>query len=107
MQQQSLVKMLRILLILILLVVVMVYARPFLVPLTFAAILAMLLLPLTKWLEGRGITRVLAIILALLLFLSLFVGLGFFFSLQLSRIAEDTAKMKAQAAPKLQELETY
>src|SRR5215203_3102581 len=107
MQQQQLAKAVRILLILVLLVVILVYARPFLVPLAFAAILSMLLLPIAKSLERRGMNKVLAVLLSILLFLSLFAGLFFFINWQLSGLAEDTAKMEQQVTAKLQDLKTY
>ena len=50
----SLTRTIQVLLFLFLLFAGLVYARPFLVPLTFAALFAMLFLPLCAWLESKG-----------------------------------------------------
>src|SRR5687768_10015672 len=46
------------------------YAKPFLVPFAFAVLLAMLMLPLTRWFERKKIKRGLASLLSLLTFLA-------------------------------------
>jgi predicted PurR-regulated permease PerM len=86
MPQQRLAKAVRILLVLILLVVILVYARPFLVPLAFAGVFSLLLLPVTRWLERRGINKAVATLLTLLAFLCVFAALFFFIGWQLSNI---------------------
>lgn len=106
MQQTQLAKAFRILSILVLIVVILVYARPFLVPLAFAGVLSMLLLPVARWLERKGINKVIAVLLALLLFLAFFAALFFFIGWQLSSLTEDTAKMEQQVTGKLQQLRT-
>src|SRR3712207_4771739 len=98
MQQHTLAKSVRILLLLVLLVVILVYAKPFLVPLAFAGIVAMLLLPVARWLQRKGVNKVLAVLLSLLLFIAVFAGLIFFISQQVSGIAEDATKMEEQVA---------
>jgi len=107
MQQPQLAKAARILLILIMAVVILVYAKPFLVPLTFAVILSLLLLPVARWLEAHGVAKALAILLVIIGFLSLFAGLVFFTNWQLSGLAEDTAKMEQQATATLESLRAY
>jgi predicted PurR-regulated permease PerM len=104
MQQPYLAKAFRILSILVLIVVILVYTRPFLVPLAFAGVIAMLLLPVARWLERKGINKVISILLAIFLFLLFFAGLFVFINWQLSSIAEDASKMEQQASAKLQEL---
>ncbi|WP_128548645.1 AI-2E family transporter [Larkinella soli] len=62
----------------VLTVLVLYVGRPFLVPLAFAGILAMLLLPVSRWLESRGVGRVgatLLCILLVLLVMAAFVGI--------------------------------
>jgi predicted PurR-regulated permease PerM len=104
MQQPYLAKAFRILGTLVLIVVILVYARPFLVPLAFAAILAMLLLPVARWLERKGINKVISILLAILLFLAFFAGLFVFINWQLSSIAEDASEIEQQAGALLQDI---
>ena len=60
MKQQGVIKAAGIFAILISAVVILVYAKSFLIPLTFGAILSMLLLPVTKWLESKGVNHVVA-----------------------------------------------
>jgi predicted PurR-regulated permease PerM len=91
---------------LILLVVILVYARPFLVPLAFAGVFSLLLLPVTRWLERRGINKAVATLLTLLAFLCVFAALFFFIGWQLSNITEDATKMEQQLSQKLQQLKT-
>jgi predicted PurR-regulated permease PerM len=106
MPQQRLAKAVRILLVLILLVVILVYAKPFLVPLAFAGVLSLLLLPITRWLERRGINKAVATLLTLLAFLSVFAALFFFIGWQLSGITEDASQMEQQFSQKLQQLKS-
>jgi len=58
MKVQQLYKAVAILGLLVLIVVILVYAKPFLVPLTFAALLSMLLLPVMKWHKSKGLGNV-------------------------------------------------
>ena len=60
------------LLIIVLAVVIIVYGKPFLVPLTFAALLAMLLLPVVKWLQRKKVPHGLAILLSILILVAFF-----------------------------------
>jgi predicted PurR-regulated permease PerM len=77
------------------------------VPLAFAGVLSLLLLPVTRWLERkRGINKAVATLLTLLAFLSVFAALFFFISWQLSGITEDASKMEQQVSQKLQQLKS-
>lgn len=59
------------LLLVFLIVAGLYYAKPFLVPLCFGALLAMLFLPLSRWLERKKIPKGLAILICLVLLLSI------------------------------------
>ena len=59
--RDQLTKSLKVLLLLVLIVVILVYAKPFLVPLTFAGLFAMLLLPVSLRFEKWGVNRGLSI----------------------------------------------
>src|SRR5687767_6319171 len=107
MQSQSLAKAFRILMILVLAVVILVYAKPFLVPMVFAGLFAMLLLPMNRWLERKGVHKVIAIILSILVLLAFFGGLIAFISWQVSDLAGDTGKMEQQLNQQGQKLRTY
>lgn len=107
MKPPPLAKAVRILLIIVLIVVVLVYAKPFLVPLAFAGIIAMLLLPVTRWLQHKGVNKAIAVLGSILLFIAIFAGLFFFISKQIAGIAEDATKMEQQVSAKVQDLKTY
>jgi predicted PurR-regulated permease PerM len=64
----------------------------------------MLLLPVARWLERKGINKVISILLAIVLFLAFFAGLFVFINWQLSSIAEDASNIEQQVGAKLQEL---
>ena len=107
MKQPSLAKAVRILLILVLIVVILVYAKPFLVPLAFAGIISMLLLPVARWLQRKGLNKAIATLLSILFFIAFFAGLIFFISKQISGIAEDAGNIEQQVSKKLQEAKDY
>jgi predicted PurR-regulated permease PerM len=92
---------------LVLLIIILVYARPFLVPLTFGAIFAMLLLPLSLKLEKWGMSRGLAILLSTLLLLVVIAGIVTVFAWQVSGISENSAELENNINQKLQELRNY
>jgi predicted PurR-regulated permease PerM len=103
----QLAKVLKILLLLVLLVVILVYARPFLVPLTFAALIAMLLLPLSLWFENKGISRGLSVFFSILLFMVLVGGILSAVWWQLSDIASNSGEIEKNLDAKVTELERY
>ncbi len=102
MQHQKLYKAVAIFSLLVLVVIILVYAKPFLVPLTFAAILSMVLLPITKWLEKKGMNKALATLLPVLVLVSFFAIVIFFIGWQLNDIASDASRLEQQVAQKIQ-----
>lgn len=75
MQQNLTLKTTRVLALLSLSVVVLYYAQEFLIPLAFAAILSMLLLPFCRWLESKGISTGFAALLSVLLLIVIAAGI--------------------------------
>jgi predicted PurR-regulated permease PerM len=107
MQYQKLIKTTAILLIIVLIVVILVYARPFLVPLTFGALLSMLLLPIVKWLQAKGVHKAIATILSILVLVGFFALVIFFISWQISELASDASKIEQQISGKYQQLRQF
>jgi predicted PurR-regulated permease PerM len=107
MQNQKLYKAVAVFTLLVLIVIILVYAKPFLVPLTFAALLSMLLLPITKWLQGKGIHKAIATLLSVLVLVAFFSLVIFFMSWQLNDIAGDASKLEQQVAQKYQQVKQY
>ena len=107
MENKKLYKAAAILAILVLTVVILVYAKPFLVPVAFAAILSMVLLPVAKWLQRKGINNVVAILLSVFSLVIFFGLLIFFISFQISNIASDATKLETQLTDKYHEAQKY
>lgn len=104
---ENLGKAVRVLFIIILLVVILVYGKAFLVPLTFAALLAMLMLPMVKWLEGKGWNKALAAVMALLVIILFFTALGFFIGWQVADLAADANKIQRQFSDRMDDLRHF
>jgi predicted PurR-regulated permease PerM len=83
------------------------YARVLLIPLSLAALLAMLMLPLCKRLERWRFPRGLAIILCILLILLTFLALIFLFSWQIADFARDIPTLQVQLNKKLDAVQTF
>ncbi|GAA0551403.1 AI-2E family transporter [Chitinophaga japonensis] len=107
MQAAKFLKTAAILWILVLLIVILVYGKPFLVPLTFAGLLSMLLLPVTKWLQAKGIHPVAAVLLSTLILVAFLALVVFFISWQISDIAENASRLEQQVSLKYQELRQF
>lgn len=107
MKDRLLTRSIKVLALLVLAVVVLVYARPFLVPLTFAGLLAMLLLPLTLKMESWGWNRVVAILVSLLLLLALIGGLIAVLTWQASDLGQQSSDIQARFTEKFNELKAF
>lgn len=107
MQHQQLNKAVAILSLLVLIVGILFLAKPFLVPLTFAALLSMLLLPTTRWLQAKGINRGISPVLSILLFVGFFAAIIAFFSWQMSDIASNANKLEDQLTEKYQQAKEF
>jgi len=107
MEKKILYKAAAVLAIVVLTVVILVYAKPFLVPIAFAAVLSMVLLPVAKWLHRKGINNVVAILLSVLSLVALFALLIFFIGFQISSIASDATKLEEQLTSKYHQAQEY
>ncbi len=92
----------------VLIVVVLVYAKPFLLPLTFAGLLSMLLLPLVKWFQReKNVPHALGILLGILALVAFFAGVIFFTSLQIADISKNSARLEQQVTGKYNSVRQY
>lgn len=103
----SLTRSIKILLFLFLFIAGLVYARPFLVPLTFAVIVAMLFLPLCSWLETKGIPRVFAILICIIILLGSITGVIWLLYWQVSGLAENAGKIQENLAKRLEQARRF
>jgi predicted PurR-regulated permease PerM len=85
-----------VLLLLALLVLTLYFAGSILFPLFFAAIFAILLLPVQQWLMRRRVPELLAIALTVLLGVAILVGLLYFVFAQAGQLAEQLPLFKAK-----------
>lgn len=102
----SLQKPLQVLLFLFLLIAAAVYAKPFLVPLVMAALLAMLFLPLCHRME-TAIPRPIAITICVLIVIAVIGGVLALLSWQLSDLAENANTIEENLSRKLSEFRQY
>lgn len=103
MENQRLFRTLAIIGLIILIVVILIYGKPFLVPLTFAALLAMVLLPVTRWLQIKGVNKAVATLLSIALLLLCLSGVLFFVGWQISNIATNTNKLQQTLTEKYEQ----
>lgn len=70
------------------------YAQAFLIPVAFAGLLSMLFLPLSRWLERKGLGRGLAILACILLIVAVIAGVVALVSWQVGDLASDVNNME-------------
>ena len=75
-----------------------VLGKEILLPILFAILLAMLLLPITNYLAGKGLHRILSIGLPVLLTLILFGGLIYLLSIQIVNFLDDAPELNKKLA---------
>ncbi|MET4104885.1 AI-2E family transporter [Hymenobacter sp. UYP22] len=81
---------------LVLLVYTLKVLDDILLPLLFSAVFTLLLLPICRWLELKGLPRVLAIVVCLLLVIAIFVGVILGFGSQLAQFKNEIPKLQTK-----------
>lgn len=97
----------KILLFLVLLFSVLHFGADFLVPVTFAIFFAFLLLPVSRWLENKGINKVFATLLSVLILVFACVAIVWLLSWQLSNMANDMDTIKENFGKKSDQVASY
>ena len=82
-------------------------AKSFLAPLSVAALLAMVVLPICKWFESKGLKRGWASLLSDLIILIFFVALAGVVGMQIKSIANRWPQIKERIEPKVAQLEKF
>lgn len=103
----SLRKAVRFLLFVFLVVAGLYFAKPFLVPLCFGALLAMLFLPLCRWLERKKIPRGLAILVCVLIVLSIVTIIIGVISWQITDLTKEVSDIETKVKQMMAELKQY
>jgi predicted PurR-regulated permease PerM len=107
MRRFSLTRSVQVLLFCILFIVVLYYGRAFLVPLVFAGILSMLLLPVAEWLEKRHFPRALAVLCSDLLVVAVVAGIIGLISWQINDLMKDASELEANIMQKVTQLKQF
>ena len=90
-----------------LIVAALYYAKPFLVPVCFAGLLAMLFLPLSVWFESKHIPKALAILLCILIFLGILTGIVWIISWQISDLTSEASDIENKIQRMITQVEEY
>ncbi len=94
MQQSLMLRTIRVFALLTFSIVALYYASSFLIPLAFAGILAMLLLPVSKWMESKGIPQGVAAILSTLFLIAIAAGIIALLAWQLTDFIGNIQKLE-------------
>lgn len=107
MNTEILTKSIRVLLFCSLLAAALVFAKPFLVPLVFAALFAMLLFPLTQKLQHHGLNNGLACFISLIVLMCSFALIIYLLSWQIGDTVDNFSKLEKNISTKIAEFKNY
>jgi predicted PurR-regulated permease PerM len=97
----------RLLLLFILSVIVLYFSSTVLIPLTFGGVLALVLMPVSRWLERRGLNRGLSSFFSLLAFTLLVIGLFLLLRWQIGDLLKDFTKLQDQLGKLVEQVKDY
>ena len=103
----SLQKLVYVLLSVFLIIAALYYAKPFLVPVCFAGLLAMLFLPLSLWFESKKIPKGLSIVFCIIIFLGIITGIIWLISWQITDLASETSNIENKVKQMVSQVEEY
>ncbi|MEO6167846.1 MAG: AI-2E family transporter [Chitinophagales bacterium] len=107
MQKSTLERAVRILLVVTLSVSILYFGKSLFVPLAIGGLLAMLFMPVGKWLENKGISRGPASALCLLMFLIIIGTVVGLLSWQISTIVKDLSQIKENLTQMITDVRDY
>jgi predicted PurR-regulated permease PerM len=91
----------------VLLIVVLYFGRPFLIPVFFAALLAMLMAPVCRKLEGWGLNRALSTLGCILILVLVLAIVGLVVSTQFSTFADNISQIQSKGKEFLNQAQAY
>src|SRR6187455_1562521 len=106
-QTSALQKVVFFLLLAFLIVAAIYYAKPFLVPLCFGGLLAMLFLPLSRWFESKKIPKGFSILFCIIIFLALITGIIWLISWQITDLTTESTDIENKVRKMISKLEEY
>jgi len=83
------------------------FAKPFLVPLCFAGLFAMLFLPLCRRFERKGISRGVATLFCILILLSVVAGIVMLITWQVNDLTSDLGNVQQKAKELMKQVQDY
>jgi len=107
MRRFSLTQSIKVLLFAILLIAALYYGKPFLIPFVFAGILAMLLMPVVEWLEGKRFPKALAVLCAVLLVVAAVAGIIGLISWQIADLAKNASQLENNIMQRVGQLKQF
>lgn len=107
MHQLSLNKTVNLLLLFFLVFAGLYFSKPFLFPFTLAAIVAMLLLPLCKRVEKKGLNRPMAALLSMFMLALTIAGIVILLIWQMSDIARDFSQMQSKIVDLIHDVQGF
>jgi predicted PurR-regulated permease PerM len=90
-----------------LIIAALYYAKPFLVPVCFAGLLAMLFLPLSKWFEKKRIPKGFSALLCIIIFLAAITGIIWLISWQITDLTSEASDIEGKLKKMITEVEEY
>lgn len=90
-----------------LIVVVMYFGKAFLVPMVFAALLAMLMAPVCRRLDGWGFNRAMSSFTCVLILVLIIIGVAMIISTQISTFAENMSQIESKGKEILREAQSF
>jgi predicted PurR-regulated permease PerM len=91
----------------VLLILILYYGKTFLIPLTFGALLAMLMAPVCNKLDSLGLKRGLSTTVCILILVAVIVGIGFVIGGQFSAFADDVTLIERKGRESLEQVQGY
>lgn len=91
----------------VLLVAIMYVGRAFLIPVFVGSLLAMLMAPICRKLDGWGLNRSLSTLACILILLAVIVGVALIISTQFATFAENMSQIKSKGQEFLQQAQSY
>ncbi len=83
------------------------YAQDFLMPLAVGGVLATLFLPISRWLESKGVPRAVAVLSCLLIILVVLAGISTLIGWQISALTDDMTLIKQNLTATLDSIQDY
>jgi predicted PurR-regulated permease PerM len=104
-QTTSLQRAVYFLLLAFLIIAALYYAKPFLVPVCFAGLLAMLFLPLSNWFQTKKIPGAFSIILCILIFLAVLAGIIWLITWQITDLSAEAGDIESKLKGMIKQVE--